>query len=282
MKALFCFIDDAEFELDNFVANAEPAFARAEFVYAKTFAEAEEAIGPRLPICFLLDIFGADPEVQPQLPKPQEMVKMLGKPPTVERLFEGVEKPSSREANLLLRRVYSYVDRLQMAFRRTAGMMGQGRHYGLDNLAAVRAKYPWATALGYSRKALYADGVAMCMAGADGLMQKPQGEDDDAIALATSQLAPALARAVYGKIDAKLTGVAAPMALELLADQDKKMVIMGRALSRAVVSIRRGNQTGRQAAGRGLEEAVVALGIEGQEAVVASVMANWLLSERAA
>ncbi|ADK85430.1 hypothetical protein Deba_2065 [Desulfarculus baarsii DSM 2075] len=282
MKALFCFVDDAQFELDNFVENAAPAFGRAEFVCARTFAEAAEAIGSRVPVCFLLDILGGDSDFKPQLPTPQEMVKMLGKQPGVERLYAGVEKPTSAEANLLLRRVYAYVDRVQMAFRRAAGMMGQGRHYGLDNLAAAREAYPWAAALGYSRKALYADGVAMSMAGADGLLQKPQGEDDEAIALATRQLAPALARMVYGMVEGRLLRVAAPLALELQNDPDKDMAALGRAMSRAVLSLLRGNEAGRMASGRGLEETLLAIKADGQAARTAVALASWLLSERSA
>lgn len=280
MSALFCFIDDAEFELENFQNNAEKAYDRAEFVYATTFDQAVQEIGDRIPVCFLLDIFGGDPEAKPRLPKPQETVKMMGKPPSVERLYSNVEKASSKEANLLLRRIYTYVNRIQMAFSRAAGMLGQGRHYGLDNLQKVREKYPWAAAVGYSRKALYADAVAMSMAGADGILQKPQGDDDDAIALATRQMSLAIARSVYEMVDRRLISTAAPLALSMFDEPGGSSQIMGRTLRVALAAMGGSSSGIRYQAGRALEEVMASGPPAGLTASVATAIAQWLTAQR--
>lgn len=282
MSALFCFIDDSEFELENFQANAVKAYDRAEFVFATSFGEAAEQIGKRIPVCFLLDIFGGDPEAKPRLPKPAETVKMMGKPPSVERLYSNVEKPSPKEANLLLRRIYAYVNRIQMAFSRAAGMLGQGRHYGLENLAKVRENYPWATAIGYSRKALYADAVAMSMAGADGVLQKPQGDDDDAIAMATRQMSLALARSAYEMIDRRLIATAAPLALSMFDDPGSNSQLMGRALRVAVAAMGGASEGIRYQAGRSLEEVLDAGVSPSLTATVALAIAQWLTAKRPA
>jgi DNA-binding NarL/FixJ family response regulator len=112
------------------------------------------------------------------------------------------------------------VEAWQKAFLLAAQGLGQGRSYGMQNLKAVRQEYPWAAALGYSRKALYADAVAVSMAGAEGVLQKPQGPDDPAIAQATTQQAPALAQAAYQAVDRRLMQVLAPMALRLALKGD--------------------------------------------------------------
>ena len=282
MSALFVFIDDATFELENFEANAARAYDRAEFIYASTFDQAVQEIGGRIPVCFLLDIFGGDPEAKPRLPKPQETVKMMGKPPSVERLYSNVEKPSSQEANLLLRRIYTYVNRIQMAFSRAAGMLGQGRHYGLDNLNRVREKYPWAAAVGYSRKGLYADAVAMSMAGADGVLQKPQGDDDEAIALATRQMSLALAKAVYEMVDRRLISTAAPLALSMFDEPGGGSQMMGRALRLAVAAMGGASPGVRFQAGRQLEEMLEGGAPPGLTSTVASAIAQWLTAQRPA
>ncbi len=193
MDPVFCFIDDAGFELENFRQNAAPAFAGVEMVYAQSFEQAQAELAGRPPLCFLLDIYGGDPQAgAPRVLPLPELEQALGRGLELEALYAGLEQGGAEAGNLFLRRLYGQVERWQRAFLLAAGELGQGRSYGLYNLAQVREHYPWAAALGYSRKALYADAVAMCLAGADGVLQKPQGADDAAIALATAQAAPGL------------------------------------------------------------------------------------------
>ncbi|MBI5521981.1 MAG: hypothetical protein HY910_05075 [Desulfarculus sp.] len=220
MPPVFCFIDDAQFELDNFAQNAAPAFARARFVYARTFGEARERLAGEYPLCFLLDIYGAGPRVSaPRIPDLAELERDLGPGTPLDSLYEGLEQAGAEAGNLYLRRLYGQVERWQRAFLQAAGDLGQGRAYGLYNLEQARRHYPHAAALGYSRKALYADAVALSLAGAEGLLQKPQGAGDQAIALATRQAAPGLARAAHAAVERRLGMRAGPL-LARLAGQD--------------------------------------------------------------
>ncbi|MBI4800616.1 MAG: hypothetical protein HY794_18150 [Desulfarculus sp.] len=216
MPPVFCFIDDAQFELDNFAQNAAPAFERARFVYARTFDEARAGLAGEYPLCFLLDIYGAGPPVTaPRIPDPAELEQALGPAADLPSLYEGLEQAGPEAGNLYLRRLHGQVERWQRAFLQAAGGLGQGRAYGLHNLEQARLHYPHAAALGYSRKALYADAVAISLAGAEGLLQKPQGGDDQAIALATRQAAPGLAQAAYAAVNRRLSVQAAGLAARL-------------------------------------------------------------------
>ena len=219
VKATFCFIDDAEFELANFRENAAFAFSRAEFVYAKTFEETVDSLKGRRPVCFLLDLYGADPQedlsVKPEIPDPAWLADCLGPRAETDDLFQGLGQAGDEAGNLFLRRLYARVEKWQSVFQAAAGKLGQSRAYGLANLAAVRKEYPWAAAVGYSRKALYADAAAAGLAGMDGVLQKPQGVGDRAIAQATSRVAPDLAGAVYRAVDKRLSLVIAPLVLKI-------------------------------------------------------------------
>jgi hypothetical protein len=217
MKGLFCFIDDAGFELTNFRDHAAPAFERAEFVYARSYQEAAEALEGRQPLCFLLDIYGRDAGEEGDRSLPSEDDLDPPGPLRPGELREGLEaaEPSGEEANRYLRRLHSKVEGWQSAFAAAAGSLGQSSAYGLANLAAVRQNHPWAAALGYSRKALYVDAHQMCLQGADGVLQKPQGADEEAIAEATREAAPELARACYRAVDRRLGALAGGLAAGL-------------------------------------------------------------------
>jgi hypothetical protein len=221
-KPVFCFIDDAQFELDNFAANAAPAFQDVDFVYASTFEQAQARLEGMLPVCFLLDIYGADPELKkPNLPAEETFSQVLEHPPILSSLYGGLdpkELPSPEQGNAFLRNLFAQVEVWQQAFGRACESLGQGNAYGLANLALTRAHYPWAAALGFSRKALYDDAVAMMAAGADGVLRKPQGADEAAIAGATNKAAPDLARISFAAVDRRLSGRAAVLGLELYQD----------------------------------------------------------------
>lgn len=219
VKAAFCFIDDSEFELDNFRENAALSFSRSEFIYAKTFEQAVDFLKGRRPVCFLLDLYGADPQKGPSLkterPDPAWLADCLGPQAEIDDLFQGLDQAGDEAGNLFLRRLYAQVEKWQNVFKATAGRLGQSRSYGLANLAAVRKEFPWAAAVGYSRKALYADAEAAGLAGIDGVLQKPQGAGDQAIAEATKRAAPTLARAVYQAVDERLSLMIAPLGLKI-------------------------------------------------------------------
>lgn len=220
MKSAFVFIDDARFELDNFREHAAPAFARAEFIYAQTFAEAMEQLDGRRPLCFLLDIYGSlDPDQPGEIMTQNDLGAALGPAPDLSRLYQDLDQaPVGEAGNLFLRRVYAQVERWQRSFLAACEKMGQGRAYGLANLQAAREQHPQAAALGYSRKALYADAVALSQAGVDGLLQKPQGGDDELIAKATRAAAPDLAAACYAAVDRRLALLGGTLAARLCGE----------------------------------------------------------------
>jgi hypothetical protein len=291
VKPLFCFIDDTRFERENFRAHALEGFARVEFVIAESFAQAREMIGERLPLCFLLDIFGLDPQgggdaADLRLPAPERLAAVLGEAASLEELYAGVE-PTGEGANAFLRRVYAQVERWQRAFLLAAGGVGQSRAYGLYNLARVREHYPWAACLGYSRKALYLDAAALVQAGADGLLQKPQGVGDEAIARATRQESPELARQAYATVERRLAQEAASLVARLCRERDAgqaQTAALAEALADAVGHLNL-NRTGEPPR-RGRQEACQALDAfrrEGgrrppRDLAVAHILRQWLNS----
>lgn len=233
MKPLFVFIDDAVYELDNFRDNAAPSFGRAEFLYAQTFDQAQEMLAGRLPVCFLLDLYGTDPTVrQPEIPPQPELEARLAGVGGPADIYHGLDKESD-PANAFLRRLYAKVEAWQSAFLDAAGSLGQGRGYGLYNLERARAEYPWAAAAAYSRKALYADAAALSLAGVDLVLQKPQGADEAAVAEATRQAAPEMARALYRAVDQSLIRAALSWVLPAGTEQAGDLApLLARAVER--------------------------------------------------
>ncbi|MEW5914082.1 MAG: hypothetical protein AB1814_16115 [Thermodesulfobacteriota bacterium] len=216
MRPVFCFIDDADFELDNFRENAAEAFRGVDFVYAQDFEDAQRQLNDRRCLCFLLDIYGAEPGYESgELPKAEDLAPALGQGFAAQELYEGLNGQGSARDNQFLRRLYGRVQAAQEAFSRAAAELGQGPSFGLASLAQVREHHPWAAALGYSRKALYTDAAAMCAAGADGVLQKPPGLDDKAIAQATRQAAEGLASAAFAAVSRHLGCLAGALGLRL-------------------------------------------------------------------
>ena len=221
MRPIVCFIDDARFELENFREHAAWAFEGLEIIYAHTFEEARRQLDGRRPLGFLLDIYGATSAEQPQgLPPRDELARALSERMELEGLYEGLKGAGSEDANTFLRRLHGWVSRLQGAFDLAAGHLGQSRAYGLENLQQVRRHYPWAAAVGYSRKSSYADAAAMCAAGADGVLIKPQGEGAEAIAEATRAQAPEIFGALGRMIDRRLIQVLGPVGLRLCVEAE--------------------------------------------------------------
>ena len=146
------------------------------------------------------------------------MAPALGQGFEVDSLYQDLEGEGGERANQFLRRLYARVQAAQEAFTTAAEQIGQSAAFGLNSLAQVREQQPWAAALGYSRKALYADAAAMCLGGADGVLQKPQGGDEAAIAKASHEAAPELAKAAFAAVDRRLAGMAGLVGLRLCQD----------------------------------------------------------------
>lgn len=248
MQPIFCFIDDAAFELDNFRANIAPAFKGVEWVYARDFGRAQAKLEERRCLCFLLDIYGAAPGAEPgDPPDPGELAPALGQGFEVNELYQELEGEGGERANQFLRRLYARVNAAQQAFLSAAAQLGQGPAFGLETLAQVRREHPWAAALGYSRKALYADAAAMCRGGADGVLQKPQGADEAAIAQASREAAPGLARAAYAAVDRRLARLIGELGLRLCRQGAGLPLV--EALQSGLEQIS-GPERGRESAGR--------------------------------
>jgi hypothetical protein len=287
MKPLFCFIDDTSFERENFRAHALEGFARVEFVIADSFAHAEEMIGDRLPLCFLLDIYGLDPEagaVPSELRPPEiaRLAEVLGPAASLEECYVGLE-PTTEGANVFLRRVYAQVERWQRAFLLAVAGVGQGLAYGSYNLARARERYPWATCLGYSRKALYLDAAAMAQAGADGLLQKPQGADDQAIAMSTRQEAPELAKQAYAVVERRLSQQATALAVRLYRDGSD--LVLAEALKDGMLHLAAANAASesprcdrREACQALATFRFEVLGLPPQDLAVVLILRQWLTS----
>lgn len=219
MQPTFCFIDDADFELDNFQKNVAPAFVGVEFVYARDFDRALHKLGGRRCLCFLLDIYGASQGADfGDLPDRESLAPALGEGFEVGSLYQDLEGEGGERANQFLRRLYARVQAAQEAFTSTAEQLGQGAAFGLHSLAQVREQQPWAAALGYSRKAMYADAAAMCLGGADGVLQKPQGADEAAMAKASHLAAPELAKTAFAAVDRRLAAMTGLVGLRLCQD----------------------------------------------------------------
>lgn len=216
MNLVYCFIDDTDFELDNFRAHAAWAFEPVQVVYAKSVDQAQEALRDQRPLCFLLDLYGTDPACADPAPPPrEEMAGALPAPLDLEELYRGAAPGDSEAGNRFLRQLYGQVQGWQAAFLLACRSLGQGSGYGLGNLREVRRRWPWAAALSYSRKALYGEGAAFTLAGGDGVLQKPQGGDEQAIAQATRRQAPDLARTCHRAVRRRLLQVATPVFLSL-------------------------------------------------------------------
>jgi hypothetical protein len=235
MNPLVCFIDDSGFELENFRKNAAWAFAKVEFVYAKTFEQALSQAGEGVVIGFLLDIYGNYPSEKPA--PGFDRKRYFSEAPQgfdPARLVQRFYPKDSEAVNGFLRGLYYQVQAWQVFFAKTASDLGQSRAYGLSNLEKASRAFPWAACLAYSRKALYLDGAKMSRAGAMMVLQKPQGSDESEIARKTRKAAPDLALSLYQSVNKRLIAGASPLALKLALLEKGKYHDLVQAISRGV------------------------------------------------
>lgn len=204
MKLIICFIDDSKFEHDLVREQIATCDQDVEFVQAYSFQEAEEALGSRTPALFLLDLWGKDEEVsQPVITPKEELLKALSSFPTLDAVYKDLDSFEGDAINEYLKRFFAVVDEWRSMFERACGRAGQNRKYGLSNLRQVRAVYPGAPAVFYTRKSLINDAVAMFKAGGDGLFIKPTGTNDYETRHLTGQYAPLLIKELKQIIKSK-------------------------------------------------------------------------------
>jgi DNA-binding NarL/FixJ family response regulator len=193
MDLFICFIDDSEFEHD-LVKNEIAPFAHGiEFFQAYTFEEAVETLGGKIPLLFLLDLWGRDMDVETPILTPREEIEeKISRFKSLHEVYDGLEHFEGDRTNEYLKRLFSIVDSWRNLFEEACDRIGQNRKYGLANIGLVREIYPGIPAVFYTRKSLISDAVAMFQAGADGLFVKPTGRDDRETRKLTHQYAPKL------------------------------------------------------------------------------------------
>ncbi len=210
MRFIICFIDDSDFEHDlvrTEIAARTPDF---EFVQTYTFEEAREALGTRIPVLFLLDLWGQDPAVlEPSITGQQELEARIAGFKALDRVYDDIDPRRTNHINEYLKRLFTIVDEWRSLFEEVCDRAGQNRKYGLANLRDARTHYPGVPAVFYTRKSLINDAVAMFQAGANGLFIKPTGPNDEQTRAMTRANAPDLIKELSQIIDAHLNGLMA-------------------------------------------------------------------------
>lgn len=202
MKFIVCFIDDSNFEHDLVRHEIAPMVPGIQFVQAYTFEEAREILGDRIPLLFLLDLWGQDEDVEEPTITPKEVVeKQVSDFRSLDSVYDGLESFTGDRTNEYLKRLFTIVDSWRNLFEEVCARIGQNRKYGLANLRHVREQYPGVPAVFYTRKSLISDAVAMIRAGSDGLFIKPTGRDDTETRVLTRNYAPELTEELARIID---------------------------------------------------------------------------------
>jgi len=193
MKPMICFIDDSRFEHDLVQNEIAPSAPDLQFIQAYTFAEAKKLLGDAKPDLFLLDLWGQDEAVShPRITPLDEVRKRVAAFPTLDDVYDGLDRFQGDVNNEYLKRFFSIVDSWRTLFQDVCDNVGQNRKYGLSNLSAARSHFPGTPAVFYTRKSLIQDAVALFRAGADGLFIKPTGLDDQDTRRKTRANAPHL------------------------------------------------------------------------------------------
>ena len=208
MDLIVCFIDDSKFEHDLVREEIAPSAPRLTFLQAYTFEEAMERLGRRIPILFLLDLWGQDPTVKdPSITPKHDLEERIAEFKSVDSVYEGLEGFQGDQNNEYLKRLFAIVDSWRNLFEDTCGRAGQNRKYGLGNLHQARENFPAVPSVFYTRKSLISDAVAIFQAGADGLFIKPTRPDDSMTRLATREYAPQLIQDLSLVVDRHLGGL---------------------------------------------------------------------------
>ncbi|MFP3927798.1 MAG: hypothetical protein ACLFUE_04375 [Desulfobacteraceae bacterium] len=193
MKPLICFIDDSDFEHALVREEIAPLSNGYEFVQAYTFGQAVDLLAGRRPALFLLDLWGADPDVEsPSITPAAELRTKAEAIPSLEWVYQGLDNFQGDSHNEYLKRLFTIVDGWRKLFEEACDRIGQNRKYGLANLRLARERYPGVPAVFYTRKSLITDAVAMIRAGCDGLFIKPTGSNDEDTRRLTRKYAPEL------------------------------------------------------------------------------------------
>ena len=208
LDIIICFIDDSAFEHElvrDEIASIAPDI---HFIQAYTFEEAKGLLGKKIPLLFLLDLWGQDEKVpNPYLTPKNELQQMISRFNTLESVYEGLDHYQGDKANEYLKRLFRIVDSWRDLFEEVCSRVGQNRKYGLANLIQVRDHFPGIPAVFYTRKSLINDAIALFKAGADGLFKKPTGKNDVETHAMTREYAPDLMKDLFTIINSKIDGL---------------------------------------------------------------------------
>ena len=90
MGPVICFIDDSDFEHDLVRNVISPSAPDIDFIQAYTFDEARDLLRSKIPVLFLLDLWGRDMEVKrPYLMSKEELKKRFSSKTGEEFDFEA-------------------------------------------------------------------------------------------------------------------------------------------------------------------------------------------------
>ena len=225
MDLMICFIDDSSFEHDLVRGEIAPSAPDLKFIQAYTFEEARERLAEKVPVLFLLDLWGRDLTIKtPSLMPKGELEKRISGLKTLDTVYEGLEGFQGDRTNEFLKRLFTIVAGWRNVFEEVCDRIGQNRKYGLSNLRQVRKQYPGVPAVFYTRKSLISDAAAMFEAGADGLFIKPTGADDSETRRLTRQYAPRLIESLARVVDRHIEGstrLEKTTGSELIEEKDK-------------------------------------------------------------
>ena len=193
MKPIICFIDDSDFEHDLVLEEIAPHAPGLVFIQAYAFDEAADKLSGKIPVLFLLDLWGYDPDVKkPFLTPKEDVFKRVSGFKSLDEVYEGLTDFRPEQSNEFLKRFFSVVDGWRDLFEGICDRLGQNRKYGLANIWDVKKHYPGVPAVFYTRKSLIKDAIAMFQAGPDGLFIKPTGRNDPETRELTKKNAPKL------------------------------------------------------------------------------------------
>lgn len=208
MGLIICFIDDSDFEHDLVRSEIAPCTPGLNFVQAYTFEEARDLLGENIPILFLLDLWGQDPDVEsPSITPKEDLERRVSEFKTLDMVYHGLDNFHGDKANEYLKRLFTIVNGWRQMFEDVCDRIGQNRKYGLTNLQQVRKFYPGVPGVFYTRKSLINDAVAISRANADGLFLKPTGRDDSETRILTRKYAPKLIKELTLIIDSKIDDI---------------------------------------------------------------------------
>lgn len=208
MDFIICFIDDSNFEHELVRQEIVPRSPGMEFLQAYTFEEAKDLLGERIPLLFLLDLWGQDPEVEnPTIPSKVELEEQATRINTLREVYRDLDAFEGDRNNEFLKRLFTIVEGWRSIFRSASDLVGQNSRYGLENLRRARKSYPGVPAVFYTRKSMIDDAVEMFKAGADGLFIKPTGRDDQETRELTRRFAPTLIRSLAEIIDRHISNL---------------------------------------------------------------------------